>query len=366
MIYEPSIGTHVQELDTPVLLLDLDRFERNIKRMATFFAGRPANLRPHAKSHKCPRIALRQLAAGAVGITCAKLGEAEVMAAAGARDILIANEVVGIPKVLRLAELADRCNLMVAVDDAANVEELSAACRARGVSLRVLVEVDIGMQRCGVQPGSMALALARQVTAAPHLSFVGLQGYEGHLVGILDPQERADKVRAAMGLLQETKDLLEMEGLPVPIVSGGGTGTYDVSGSIPPMNEIQAGSYVFMDTKYIQVRPEFESSLTVLTMVLSRPVPERIIVDAGMKAMTHEFGWPEPLGVPGASVVVLSEEHGKLEVADPGAVSLRPGDRVRFMPSHGCTTVNLHDALYVVQDDVLVDIWPIEARGRAR
>jgi len=255
---------------------------------------------------------------------------------------------------------------MVAVDDAANIDELSSACQKRGASLRVLVEIDIGMARCGVQPGPHALALAQRIVDVPNLTFMGLQGYEGHLVGIVDAQERAAKVCAAMGLLQETKTLLEMRGLPVAIVSGGGTGTYDMSSSVPPMNEIQAGSYVFMDTKYIQVRPEFESSLTVLTTVLSRPTPERIIVDAGMKAMTHEFGWPRPIDVPGTSVVGLSEEHGKLEATEPEAVLLKPGDKTCFMPSHCCTTVNLHDDLYVVRDGVLVDVWPIAARGCAQ
>ena len=366
MPHEPKPGTPVQNLDTPVLLLDLDTLQRNIARMARFFADKPAALRPHAKTHKCPQIALRQLEAGAIGITCAKIGEAEVMAQAGVRDILIANQVVGPLKIDRLTDLASSCDLIVAVDDPANVHALAQSCQAKGVSLRVLVEVDMGMHRCGVQPGDAALRLAGRVYDAPNLQFAGLLGYEGHLVMVADPQQRANKIRQAMIPLQETCQLLRSAGLPVQIVSGGGTGTYDVTGTCPPITEVEAGSYVLMDATYHKVRPEFEIALTVLSTVVSRPAPDRLVVDAGIKTMTQEFGWPQPLGVEGASIRKLSEEHGILELVDPGAVHLHPGDKVRFVPSHCCTTVNLHDTFYVVQDDALVDRWPIAARGRAQ
>jgi D-serine deaminase-like pyridoxal phosphate-dependent protein len=365
MVYEPKPGMSVEELDTPTLLLDLEAFQRNVTKMAAFFADKPAELRPHAKSHKCPEVAHRQIKAGAIGITCAKVSEAEVMAGAGVSDILVANQVVGAIKIDRLTDLAARCNLMVAVDDPTNVQDLATACGAKGVTLGVLVEVDTGMKRCGVQTGEDALELARLVVDAPNLTFEGLQGYEGHLVHVLDRGNRAAGVREAMGLLQATKALIELSGIPVLTVSGGGTGTYDLSGSVPPMTEIQAGSYVFMDAKYIQVRPEFEPALTVLSTVLSRPIPGRIITDAGLKTMPPDFGWPKLLDH-AAEVVGLSEEHAKLMAEDPGAVTLQPGDRVRFIPSHCCTTVNLHDRLYVVRDGVLVDIWPIAARGCAQ
>ena len=366
MRLEPQPGTPVDELDTPALLLDLDAFEHNLGQMARFFAGLPASLRPHAKTHKCPQIVLRQLQAGAIGITCAKVSEAEVMARAGVRDLLIANQVVGPLKIDRLTDLAGRCDLMVAVDDAANVDMLAQACRAKGVSLRVLVEVDVGMGRCGVAAGEAALALARRVATTSHLHLAGLMGYEGHLVLIADPQVRAEKVRQAMSLLQMTFDLMERSGLPAPIVSGGGTGTYDVTATCPPVTEVQAGSYVFMDTTYLKVRPEFRPALALLATVVSRVAPGRIILDAGMKAVTREFGLPEVAGLEGVTVRHLSEEHATLELADPGAVALRPGDRVSLLPSHCCTTVNLHDRLYVVQRGALVDIWPIAARGCAQ
>lgn len=366
MPYQPEPGMSCQELDTPALLLHLDAFQRNLDRMARFFADKPTALRPHAKTHKCPQVALRQLAAGAIGITCAKVGEAEVMARAGIRDILIANQVVGPVKVDRLTDLARECDLIVAVDDPENVRELSEACRAKAVSLRVLVEVDIGMKRCGVQPGEAVLGLARQVAQSPNLHWAGLLAYEGHLVMVADPLERLAGVREALRPLQETCELLQRNGLPAHIVSGGGTGTYDMAGVTPPMTEIEAGSYVFMDTTYLRIRPEFEPALTVLSTVISRPVPDRIVVDVGKKAITHEFGWPQLLQVAGTAVQSLSEEHGKLAVADPGQVRLRAGDKVQFVPSHCCTTVNLYDVLHVIQDDVLVDLWPIAARGRAQ
>ncbi|MFO7696730.1 MAG: DSD1 family PLP-dependent enzyme [Anaerolineae bacterium] len=366
MSYQPKPGTHYLELDTPALLLDLDAFQHNLNTMAQFFANKPTSLRPHAKTHKCPEIARRQIQAGAIGITCAKVGEAEVLARAGIEDILIANQIVGEFKIARLTDLAAHAELMVAVDDPANITALSRACQAKGVSLRVLVEVDIGMNRCGAQPGMPALGLAQQVADSPNLQLAGLMGYEGHLVSIVDPEERRARVLQALVPLQETRDLLEENGLPVEIVSGGGTGTYDVSGTYPPMTEIEAGSYVLMDASYIAVRPEFETALTILSSVISRPTPERVVTDAGMKTVTTDHGLPVPIEIPGASVRRLSEEHGLLELADPRAVQPRPGDKIRLIPGHCCTNVNLYDNLHVVQDGTLVDIWPVAARGRAQ
>lgn len=366
MPYQLKPGVTIDEIDTPALLLDLDAFEHNIARMAGFFADKPVSLRPHSKTHKCPQIALRQLEAGAIGITCAKVGEAEVMAGAGVQDILIANQIVGPCKIDRLTDLARDCDLMVAVDDADNVTALSHACRDKDVSLRVLVEVDVGMGRCGVQPGADAVALARQVAAAPGLRWMGLMGYEGHLVTLRDPIERAGRVREAMVGLALTYGMLRDEGLEVPIVSGGGTGTYDITGTCAPVTEVQAGSYVFMDTTYLPVRPEFEAALTVLSTVVSRPVPERIVTDAGIKTITREFGLPSPVNVEGLAVQSLSEEHGRLTAEHPEQVRLRPGDKLCLIPSHCCTTTNLYDRLHVVHKGKLVDIWPIAARGRAQ
>ena len=366
MSYEARPGMRMEELDTPALIVDLDILERNIAQMADFFAERHAALRPHIKTHKTPAIAHMQLKAGAIGITCAKVGEAEIIAEAGIRDILIANQVVGQVKIDRLTDLARHADVMVAVDDARNVTDLSQAASAKGVIVRTLIEIDIGMNRCGVPAGEPALELARCVASSPGLRLAGLMGYEGHLVLVSDYEERRREVWAALKPLTDTADLLRRHGLSVDIVSGGGTGTYDITGSCPTMTEVQAGSYVFMDTTYRAVRPEFDVSLALLTTVISRPQPAYIVTDAGLKALSKEFGLPKLANIPGADVRYLSEEHGVIDLAEPGAVDLRPGDKVSLVPSHCCTTVNLHDKLYAVRKDIVEGIWPIAARGKCQ
>jgi D-serine deaminase-like pyridoxal phosphate-dependent protein len=361
MPYYPKPGMPVQELDTPALVVELDALDFNIRTMAAFFAGRTTALRPHAKTHKCPQIALKQIQAGAIGITCAKVTEAEVMVRAGIRNILIANEVVG-AKIDRLTDLASECDLTVAVDQAANVRELARACLTKQVTLNVLIEVEIGMNRCGVLPGAPVVALAAEIADEPSLVFAGLQAYEGHIVQTADPAERARLVRAAFAPLNETCEMLDRAGFPVRTVSGGGTGTYDITGTTSPVNEIQAGSYVFMDTTYGAIRPEFKPALVLLSSIVSRPAPNRLVADVGTKSVTKEFGFPQ-FDVPGASVRYISEEHAVLDLANPDQVDLKPGAKVRVQPSHCCTTTNLHDTLYIVQNGILVDIWPVAARG---
>ncbi|MDH7500467.1 MAG: alanine racemase, partial [candidate division NC10 bacterium] len=233
-----------------------------------------------------------------------------------------------------------------------------------GVQIRVLVEVDIGMGRCGVQPGERALALAREIDRCPGLRFAGLMGYEGHLVFVPSLKERTQRCRQAMELLLESKERMERAGLPVEIVSGGGTGTYAITGQIPGITEVQAGSYLFMDTRYrgIEGLEGFGCALTVLATVISRPHPQRAIIDAGMKAMTHEFGMPAPKDLPGAKLISLAEEHGiiSLDGADP---DWKVGDKVELIVSHACTTVNLHDRYLVMRNGSLEATWPIAARG---
>ncbi len=358
-----AVGEPIENLDTPSLLVDYSLLSKNIRFMADFFAERKPVLRPHIKTHKCPEIARMQLSAGAIGITCAKVSEAEVFADSGIQDILIANQITGNVKIDRLTELARRCSLMVAVDDQENAAEIDHMCRLKGVKLGILIEVDIGMRRCGVQPGVQTLELARAVRSHSNLVFRGLQAYEGHLVLVKDPVERAEKIRSAFAPLQNTVDLLADAGLPAEIVSGGGTGTYDVSGVETPLTEIQAGSYVFMDHTYRAVRPEFAQALTVLSSVVSRAVPDRLVTDAGLKAMTSEFGWPQLLDGPAAEMNYLSEEHGVMTLKDPSEVSLKIGDRILFSPSHVCTTVNLHDYFHVHENGLVRDIWEIAARG---
>ncbi len=356
-------GVTTLEIDTPALCLDADALEHNIERMAAFFQQRPAALRPHCKTHKCPTIAWMQLRAGAIGITCAKLGEAEVMAQAGIRDILIANQIVG-PKIPRLIGLAAYSDVMVAVDDIANAQDLSAAACAAGATLRVLMEVDAGMDRCGVPPGEPSLALARQLVALPGLRFEGIMGYEGHAVMIPDPAERRAATEKAMGILVGVRDLLQDAGLPVGIVSAGGTGTYDVTGAYPGVTEVQAGSYATMDARYDTVGVGFERALTVVARVISAPREDMVVIDAGLKTMTTEFGLPTLVHPEGWALQSLSEEHGKLR--REGGKPLRPGDVVTLVPSHGCTAINLHDAYVVTRDDRVIGEWPIAARGCVR
>ena len=360
------VGSSIAEIDTPALLLDLDIMEQNIDRMAGAFRGVTAELRPHAKTHKTPIIAHKQLAAGAIGITCAKVGEAEVMVEGGIRDILIANQVVGARKIARLVSLARHADLIVAVDDPQNVEELSQAAQVAGASLRVLVEVDVGMRRCGVPPGEPTLTLARQVEKAPGLTFTGLMGYEGHLVFVPSLEERVHRVHTDMQALIDTVSFLESHGLPVNIVSAGGTGTAMITGRLPRITEIQAGSYVFMDGRYKTIEGvDFDCALTLLTTVISRPLPERIIIDAGMKTLTHEFGLPRFKEREDLELVGLSEEHGTVKLKDP-SVSLKPGDKLEIVPSHGDTTLNIHDCYYGLRNGRVAAIWPIAARGKSR
>jgi len=353
-------------IDTPALLIDLDALERNIAKMSRFFRGRSVGLRPHAKTHKCPEIAKLQLKAGAIGLTCQKLAEAEVMAQAGLDHILISNQVVDPAKIRRLTELAGKADVIVAVDDPVNVRSLSDAAHESGVTLKALVEVNIGLNRCGVPPGKPALRLAETVAASKGLSFEGLMGYEGHAVLVKSLAERRGLCNRALGSLIATKELLESNGLEAPIVSGGGTGTYMITGDHPGVTEVQPGSYVFMDTTYAAVEGvDFKQSLTVLSTVISRPTAGRAVIDAGLKSLSTDMGLPGVKGLMGAKPLRLSEEHGVLRLVGE-AQRLRPGDRVELLPSHCCTTVNLFDRYHCVRNGAVEKIWAIAARGRSQ
>ncbi len=369
---EPFIGIHKTELDTPALLIDLDKMEANIQTMADYFSTVDTMLRPHMKTHKTPIIAHKQIAAGAIGVTCAKLGEAEAVIHAGVRDVLIANQIVGSHKIARLINLAKHSEIMVAVDNPQNVQAISEAATAKAVTIRMLVEVNVGMNRCGVESGKPALELANQIRQSPNLKFEGLMGYEGHTVAKPDLKERKASVQEAMQRLIDAKQYVEKHGVEVSIMSGGGTGTFNITGGIPEMTEIQAGSYIFMDSTYRNVEgigDQFDCSLSVLATVVSRPDPNRIIVDTGLKMLAKEFGIPQPIGITGVEMTGLSEEHGTLktvgQVSDTN-VSLTPGDKLEILPSHCCTTVNLHDRYYGIRNGIVESVWDIAARGKAQ
>ena len=355
----------LETVDTPALLLDLDRVERNIDRMARFFADRSAGLRPHFKTPKCPEVARRQLDAGAVGITCAKLGEAEALAAGGVRtSVLIANQLIGAPKLERLVTLAAALpELLVAVDQHAQVEALDAALAGARVRVGAVIEVDVGMHRCGTDAPEETVELARAIQKS-RVAYRGMMGYEGHAVLVPDEEKRDSLAREALACLAAHRGALADAGLAPEIVSAGGTGTYDRTGSAPGVTEVQAGSYVFMDGAYRKVRPEFECALTVLTTVL-RVRGRLAITDCGTKALSHEFGMPEGFDLP-LRCAYLSEEHGHVVSDEETDVRLEPGSKIRLLPSHGDTTINLHDRYVLIRADRVEGTWPIPARGRFR
>ena len=355
-------GAPVMEFDTPALIIDLDAVERNVARMAQFLADKPARLRPHFKTHKCIELARRQMAAGAIGMTAAKVSEAEVLVQSGVcDDVLIANEVVGRQKADRLMQLAKRARMMVAVDSQENVAELAESAAAAKAVLRVLVDIDVGMGRCGVRRIEDAVALARQVDRARYLEFAGVMGWEGHACFIEDRAKRTAAGRDAMARLIAARDAVIEAALPVGIVSSGGTGTFDVSGTYPGVTEIQSGSYILMDARYGALDLGFENALTCLVTVISRPEPDLAITDAGRKALSEEFGFAPPLDLPGAESFRSSEEHGFIRLSGSEAAV---GRKIRVLPTHVCTTVNLHDTFYAVRNGLLEAVYPIAARGK--
>lgn len=351
----------IHDLPTPALIVDVAALDRNIARMAAFFADGGCRLRPHFKAHKTPAIAQRQLAAGScVGITCATVGEAEVIKDL-CGDLLIANEIVTPDKCSRVAALSRGRRVTVAVDSLRGLETLAAASRSAGVTTGVLVDVNVGQGRCGVEPGEPAVTLARCVAETTGLNLRGVMGYEGHLQPLRDRAERDARARASMRDLVETAHRIRAEGISCEVVSSGGTGTYDISGRVDGVTEIQAGSYALMDTDYASVGVPFEQAFFVLGTIVSRPTPDRCVADCGHKSMTKDHGHPSVKGVEGATVTALNDEHAVIAV--PASCTLSIGDRVQLIPSHTDPTVNLHDVFYAVEAERVVDVWPIVARG---
>jgi D-serine deaminase-like pyridoxal phosphate-dependent protein len=354
------IGQPLDVLDTPQLLIDLDVVDANLERMFGPFRGKGVGVRVHFKSLKCAGLARYIAAAGANGFLCAKLNEAEVLADAGLTDILVANQIVGPVKTRRLAMLARRAQVRVCVDSEENVAELSRAAKEAGSTLGVLVEVDVGMGRCGVEPGEPSLALARRVHASPGLRFDGLQGYDGHLQLMSDPQEKRARCLEALEKLIGTRRLIEKTGIPVKVVTGAGTGTWEYVGKYEGVTEIQPGSFVLMDVAYHAVRPEFGCSLSILAQVISSR-PGHYVLDAGSKAISRDFGSPLIKNHPEEGLVKLSEEHATVEANTAG---IKVGDRREVIPAHCCATMNLHRNCVAVRKGRIEALWPIEASGR--
>jgi D-serine deaminase-like pyridoxal phosphate-dependent protein len=354
------LGQTLDALDSPQLLLDLDVLDANLAHLLGACRRRGVDLRVHFKSLKCGGLARYLAAAGAPRFLCAKLNEAEVLADAGIEDVLVANQIVGPIKVRRLAELARRAKVRVCVDDAGNVAELAAAARAAGTTVGVLVEVDVGMNRCGVEPGKPALALARRIQAENGLRFDGLQGYDGHLQLLADPGEKRAKCLAGLERLVGTRRLIEQAGIPVAVVTGAGTGTWEYVAGYEGVTEIQPGSFLLMDCAYHAVRPEFGCALSVLATVVSRR-PAWYVLDAGSKAISKDFGTPVVKGRPAERVDKLSEEHTRVDCGPDGP---RVGERREVIPAHCCATMNLHRRCVAVRKGRVEADWPIEASGR--
>lgn len=367
-------GMPLEEVDTPSLLIDLDAFERNLKKMADAVARSGVKLRPHAKTHKSPQIGLRQMALGAVGLCCQKVSEAEAMVEGGIPDVFVSNEVVGARKLDRLAALAHQARVMVAADNEQAVEALGTAARKAGVTLRTLVEIDVGGNRCGVTPGAAAVVLAERIAREKGLNFAGLQAYHGRAQHLRTIEERRAAVNGAIEASATTVELLRKADLQCEIVGGAGTGTYDLEAASGVYNELQAGSYVFMDADYARnQRPDgkpydaFEHALFVYATVMSTPIPERAVVDAGLKALAFDSGMPGVPGLAGAFYERPSDEHGCLNVT---ASNVRPrlGDKVRLIPGHCDPTVNLHDWYIGIRGmsgsrPIVECVWPVAARG---
>ena len=362
---------NLDELDTPVLLVDGDAFDRNMKHMATLASQAQVAWRPHAKAHKSPAIAEMQIAAGACGICCAKLGEAEVLAAGGSRDILITTPVIGTSKLMRLMQLANQTTVSVVADNKSNLEEMATCAHNAGVRPDVVIEVDVGQQRCGVPPGHEALVLARQVMESEWLNFKGLQGYQGSIQMMPDFDSRRTANLDALGKLIETADIIRNDGIQVDYLTGGGTGTSVIDAAAHGLTELQPGGYLFMDSRYRDIewahskRIPFEQSLIVMTSVISKPADNRCIIDMGLKAVSSDGGPPVLQNLPHASFKFAGEEHGEL-AWENGGCPLALGEKVFFIPSHCDTTVNLYDRFIVVRDRIVTDVWDIAARGRVQ
>ncbi|MGN6498389.1 MAG: DSD1 family PLP-dependent enzyme [Tsuneonella sp.] len=361
-------------LNTPVLVLDLDRLDRNIAAMQAKAAGSGAALRPHAKTHKSVDIARRQIAAGAVGVCCAKIGEAEVLVDGGIAGVLITSPVAAPAAIDRLAALAARADrLMATVDDPAVARRIEAALADAGAILDVIIDVDPGIRRTGVASSEAAVELARTIAECAHLRFRGVQFYCGmqqHLAEFAARkaaiEERTDYLRGVLAALSDA-------GFAAEIVTGSGTGTHAIDLALGIFTELQAGSYVFMDTQYLDCdldgsgEPPFETALAVDSRVVSANHAALVTIDAGFKSLSTDGGSPRLLegSAPDTMFAFMGDEHGALVAPEIGA-RLRPGDAVTLVVPHCDPTVNLYDNYHVVRGGTLVDIWPVSARGRAR
>ncbi|MCC7205188.1 MAG: DSD1 family PLP-dependent enzyme [Phycisphaeraceae bacterium] len=359
-VYASNLGRPARELVTPALVLDLHAAKRNLGRMVEQMGGRTAKLRPHVKGQKCVELAKMQVQAGAIGVCTATVWEAAVMSRAGIEDVLIANQVVGRQKIRTLAQAAERCRLTTAVDHPRHCDLLEEAMTATGGRLEVLIEIDVGMGRGGVRSVADAVTVARHIAKLKHVRFRGLQAYEGHCMMEPDREARIGKARQAADLTGEVIGQLAKAGFKCEVVSGGGTGTYEFTGADPRYTELQAGSYLLMDMFHGKLVSGFEQALTVMTTVVVRQ-GKTVVLDCGSKSIcTDEAGTPmKPF--PFYKARDFHEEHALFDVDDRCDLSI--GDTVELIPGYSPSTINMYDVYHVVENGVVVDIWPVIPRG---
>jgi len=365
-----QVGMHLAEVVTPALIIDLDAFEHNVTTLGQRLEGAGVRLRAHSKTHKSIDIARYQIDhGGACGICCQKLSEAEVMVAGGIDDVLISNQVVDPAKIERLARLALQARILICVDDSNNVTDLSVAAARQGASIECLVEIDCGAGRCGVEPGQAAVVLAQQIAASPGLKFAGLQAYQGNAQHIREYVARGQAITAAITQTRATVDDLSTAGLRCDIVAGAGTGSYHFEAASNLYNELQCGSYIFMDADYQRVldqsgQPlsEFRNSLFLWTSIMSKARPYMAICDAGLKVQSVDSGLPRVFARDDIEYVNCSDEHGN--IADPHN-RLELKQKLKLVPGHCDPTCNLHDWYVGIRDDKVECLWPVSARGKA-
>jgi len=356
---QPSIvrGMTTKDLPTPALLLDLDLMESNLHRMADFFRDKPTKLRPHFKAHQALSLAREQLRLGANGISCARLEHAEALVQHGIENILIANEIAGKSMIEHFVELSHQAPVIVAVDNPGVVSDMARVAGERVHELNVVVDLDVRLGRCGVRPGDGALSLTKLVLEKG-LRFRGLMGYEGH-IPVPNGPEKQRVVHTALKQLLDTKIMLEREGIPVEVISCGGSSDYAIAGTFPGVTEVQAGSYLLMDSWYAPFAPEFMPTLTVLATVISKTPGERIVGDVGSKAMSGENGLPSIKGFPGLRVKAMHVEHTLIETLDP-SVSVEVGDKIEIWVCYLDPTLNLHPHMYGVRHGRVEKVFTIE------
>ncbi len=363
-----EIGMPLEQVATPCLVVDLDAFERNVATLKDFIETHGVRLRAHAKTHKSADIARYQIEhGGACGVCCQKVAEAEALVAEGVTDVLVSNQVTAPAKIDRLARMAKHARTIVCVDDASNVDDLSAAATRHGVTIECLVEIDCGAGRCGVEPGEPAALLAARIAAADGLRFSGLQAYQGSAQHVHDYNERKARIDAAVAKVRDTLAALEARGLTPEIIGGAGTGSYYFETASGVYNELQCGSYVFMDADYQKVlkangQPigEFENALFIWTSIMSVAKPGQAVCDAGLKAQSVDSGLPRIFGRDDVTYIKCSDEHGV--IADPGNV-LRLNDKLKLVPGHCDPTCNVHDWYVGIRGGKVECLWPVTARG---